>query len=39
VRRPTGAVPDSVVITVTMNHVNQTAVNGSPLTFVVEFGQ
>jgi len=37
VRRPTGAVPDSVVITVTMNHVNQTAVNGSPVTFVVEF--
>ncbi len=37
VRRPTGAAPDSVVITATMNHVNQTAVNGSPLTFVVEF--
>ena len=37
VRRPTGAVPDSVVITVMMKHVNQTAVNGSPLTFVVEF--
>lgn len=36
-RRPTGAVPDSVVITATMSHVNQTAVNGSPLTFVVEF--
>jgi len=37
VRRPTGATPDSVVITATMKHVNQTAVNGSPLTFVVEF--
>jgi len=37
VRRPTGAAPDSVVITATMNHVNQTAVNGSPVTFVVEF--
>ncbi len=37
VRRPTGAVPDSVVITVTMKHVNQTTVNGSPVTFVVEF--
>lgn len=37
VRRPTGAAPDSVVVTATMQHVNQTAVNGSPLTFVVEF--
>ena len=36
VRRPAGAAPDSVVITATMNHVNQTAVNGSPVTFVVE---
>jgi len=37
VRRPAGAVPDSVVVTATMSHVNQTAVNGSPVTFVVEF--
>ena len=33
----TGTVPDSVVVTATMAHVNGTPVNGSPLTFVVEF--
>jgi len=37
VRLHTGTVPDSVVVTATMQHVNRTPVQGSPLTFVVEF--
>jgi len=37
VRLGTGPVPDSVVVTATMQHVNRTPVQGSPLTFVVEF--
>ena len=37
VRLGTGPVPDSVVVTATMKHVNRTPVQGSPLTFVVEF--
>jgi len=37
VRRPSGAVPDSVFVTATMQHFNHTAVDGSPVTFVVEF--
>ena len=37
VRLGTGPVPDSVVVTATMQHVNRTPVQGSPLTYVVEF--
>jgi len=37
VRLHNGPVPDSVVVTATMQHVNRTPVQGSPLTFVVEF--
>lgn len=33
-----GAIPDSVVVTATMRRPNGTAVPGSPVTFVVEFG-
>lgn len=36
-RRGTGPMPDSVVVTATMRHVNGTLVQGSPVTFVVEF--
>ena len=32
-----GPAPDSVVVTVTMQHVNGTPVQGSPVTFVVVF--
>jgi hypothetical protein len=37
VRLHTGTVPDSVVVTATMKHLDGTIVQGSPLTFVVEF--
>jgi len=37
VRLRSGTVPDSVVVTVIMLHLDSTAVSGSPLTFVVEF--
>ena len=33
-----GAIPDSVVVTATMRRPNGTAIPGSPVTFVVEFG-
>ena len=38
-RRGTGPMPDSVVVTATMRHVNGTLVQGSPVKFVVEFKQ
>jgi len=37
VRLHAGPVPDSVVVTATMKHLDGTAVPGSPVTFVVEF--
>jgi len=37
VRLLSGTVPDSVVVTAFMLHLDSTAVSGSPLTFVVEF--
>ena len=37
VRLRSGPVPDSVVVTAIMLHLDSTAVSGSPLTFVVEF--
>jgi len=37
VRLRSGTVPDSVVVTAIMLHLDSTAVSGSPLTFVVEF--
>jgi hypothetical protein len=37
VRLHKGPVPDSVLVTATMKHLDGTAVHGSPLTFVVEF--
>ena len=37
VRWESGTRPDSVVVTATMRHVNGTLVQGSPVTFVVEF--
>jgi len=37
VRLLPGPIPDSVVVTATMRHVNGTVVPGSPQTFVVEF--
>jgi len=37
VRLLPGPIPDSVVVTATMRHVNGTVVPHSPLTFVVEF--
>ena len=37
VRGGKGVVPDSVVVTATMKHINGTTVQGSPVTFVVEF--
>jgi len=37
VRLRAGTLPDSVVVTATMQHLDGTAVLGSPLTFVVEF--
>lgn len=33
-----GAIPDSVVVTATMRRPDGTAIPGSPVTFVVEFG-
>jgi hypothetical protein len=36
-RPGTGLRPDSVVVSATMRHVNGTLVQGSPVTFVVEF--
>jgi len=37
VRLLPGPIPDSVIVTATMRHVNGTVVPHSPLTFVVEF--